>query len=83
MDLLAVRPMQIEILAETRRLPEDHVTRPDIGAVGVAAIRADQEIGKAVAVDISRPGDGKTGSVTRHLAVVSSEDHDRCRLPQS
>ena len=65
---ITCRPPAVD-RAEARRLAEHHIGLAGIGAAVVAAGRADDQVGEAVAVDVARRGDAAAGLVARRIAL--------------
>ena len=64
-----VQTLQSDAGAPAARLAEHHIGRAGIGAAGVVVGGADDQVGKAVAVDVARPADRETGLVAAEQSV--------------
>src|SRR5205823_4818459 len=65
----AIERGELQRLAENARLAKDHVAGPGFGAIRVGAGGPDEQVGKAVAIDIARRAHAEPRVVASRYAV--------------
>ncbi len=82
----AVERREIQVGRKPARFAKDHIARPGIGAVGIGAKSADDQVGKAVTIHIARRAHRVAGKVIHRdaaeLEAVAAVEAGEVQVPQ-